>query len=209
LVDVGSTTTDIVPFRGGRVAARCVTDAERLATGELVYTGIARTPLAAITREIPFIGRRVGVMAEFFATAADAHRLAGSLPEGADLHPAADGRGKNAEQSRARLARMIGMDAAAANEESWRLLAEAFIRCQIRQIEKGVELVLSGMPVAPDAVLVGAGSGRNLAAEIARRLGHPYFAFETLVPLATPELGPAAADIAPSVAIALLLSGEA
>src|SRR5438309_1570695 len=82
------------------VAARGASDAERLATGELVYTGIARTPLAALARELPFAGRRIGVMAEFFASAADMHRLAGSLPDGADLHPAADGRGKSLAESR-------------------------------------------------------------------------------------------------------------
>ena len=36
LVDMGSTTTDIVPIVAGAVAARGYTDAERLATGELL-----------------------------------------------------------------------------------------------------------------------------------------------------------------------------
>ncbi len=113
LVDIGSTTTDIIPFRAGRIAARGTTDTERLTTGELAYVGIARTPLAAVARHVPFAGRSVAVMAEFFATSADAHRVAGTLPEGADLHPTADGRGKTPAESRARLARMIGMDEAA------------------------------------------------------------------------------------------------
>src|SRR5205807_5576521 len=105
LLDIGSTTTDIVPVIAGSIAARGLTDGERLATGELLYSGIVRTPLAAMARFAPFGGRSVGVMAELFATSADAHRLAGSLPEGADLHPAADGRGKTVTESRARPAR--------------------------------------------------------------------------------------------------------
>src|SRR5262249_53717565 len=119
LLDIGSTTTDIVPFRAGRVAARGLTDAERLATGELLYTGLVRTPLMALARTAPFAGRAVGVMAELFATIADAHRLAGTLPENGDLHPSADGRGKSLPESRARLARMIGMDAAEASDAAW------------------------------------------------------------------------------------------
>src|SRR4051794_19144332 len=135
LVDIGSTTTDIVPVVAGAIAARGLTDGDRLATGELLYSGIVRTPLTAMTRFAPFGGCSVGVMAELFATAADAHRLAGTLPEGADLQATADGRGKTPDESRARLARMIGRDAADATEAAWRRLAEFFVHEQARQIE--------------------------------------------------------------------------
>jgi probable H4MPT-linked C1 transfer pathway protein len=207
LLDIGSTTTDIVPVVAGTIAARGLTDAERLATGELLYSGIVRTPLAAIARFAPFDGCMVGVMAELFATAADAHRLAGTLPEGADLHPAADGRGKTAEESRARLARMIGRDAGDATERSWQRLAEFFVREQARQIEEAVELVLSGTSLPDAAPIIGAGSGRHLAAELARRLSRRYLAFdETVRTGATLEAAPA--DLAPAVSVALLLQGS-
>jgi probable H4MPT-linked C1 transfer pathway protein len=208
LVDIGSTTTDLVPFRHGRVAACGSADAERLVTGELVYSGVVRTPLAAVAREVPFAGRKVAIMAEFFATIADAHRLLGTLPPGADLHATADGRGKGIAESRARLARMIGMDAAGASDEAWRRLAGAFVRAQTRQIESALELVLSASDLTAEAPLVGAGVGRFLAAEIARRFGRPYRGFETLVPAATPALAAVAASIAPAVAVAMLLGGD-
>src|SRR2546422_11774673 len=44
LIDVGSTTTDIVPIVGGVPAALGRTDPERLREQELVYTGALRTP---------------------------------------------------------------------------------------------------------------------------------------------------------------------
>lgn len=206
LVDIGSTTTDIVPFRVGRVAARGASDAERLASGELLYTGIVRTPLAAVARSVPFAGGPMGVMAELFATMADAHRLAGTLPEGADLHEAADGRGKSLAESRVRLARMIGMDAAAASDAAWRGLAETFLRRQAGQLEEAAALVLSAIALPPEAPVIGAGSGRFLAAELARRLRRPYRAVEEMLPVAALALAPAAADIAPAVAVALLLA---
>lgn len=206
LVDIGSTTTDIVPFTGGRVAARGATDVERLATGELAYTGVVRTPLAAIAQEVPFGGRAVGVMAEFFAAAADAHRLAGTLPEGADLHATADGRGKSLPESRARLARMIGMDAGAASETAWRGLAEAFIRRQTATIELAIDRVLSGSELPGDAPVIGAGIGRFLAEQLARRFGRPYRDFGDTIAAASPRLRSLASDIAPAVAVALLLS---
>lgn len=206
LIDIGSTTTDIVPFVEGRVAARGTTDVERLATGELVYTGVARTPLAAVAQEVPFGGRMVGVMAEFFATAADAHRLAGTLPDGADLHATADNRGKSLPQSRARLARMIGMDAGAAPESVWCRLAEVFIRRQTSLIETALDRVLSGSDLPAGAPVIGAGTGRFLAAEIARRFQRPYRDFGDTIAAANPRLRALASDIAPAVAVALLLS---
>jgi len=205
LLDIGSTTTDIVPFIAGAVVARGMTDADRLASGELVYTGIVRTPLMAVAQRVPFEGRELGVMAEYFATAADAHRLAGTLPEGADLHPAADGRGKSPAESRARLARMIGMDAAAAADDAWQRLAEAFIRRQTAQIEAAVEGVLAAVDLASAAPVIGAGTGRFLAAEIARCLGRPYRSFESAVAV-PPSLAALVADIAPAAAVALLRS---
>jgi probable H4MPT-linked C1 transfer pathway protein len=206
LVDIGSTTTDIIPFRAGRIAARGTTDTERLTTGELAYVGIARTPLAAVARHVPFDGRLVGVMAEFFATSADAHRVAGTLPDGADLHPTADGRGKTPAESRARLARIIGMDEAAAPEWAWHRLADTFIRHQTRQIEEAVDLVLSGVELPATAPLFGAGVGRFLVGEIARRLGRPYRGIEDIIPMASSDFASRASDIAPAVAVALLLS---
>ena len=90
--DIGSTTTDLVPFARGESRHRGATDAERLAESELIYTGAVRTPLMAVAQSIPFRGRPQGVMAEYFATIADAHRVRGALPEGLDLHETADRR---------------------------------------------------------------------------------------------------------------------
>jgi probable H4MPT-linked C1 transfer pathway protein len=203
LVDIGSTTTDLVPFSGGKIAARGYDDAARLVAGELVYTGIVRTPVMAMARTLPFAGAEIGVMAEYFATSGDVHRLTRALPEGADLHPTADNRGKSLAESRARLARMIGRDAASAPEEAWEALAFALTGRQLFQLECAAERVLSAVALSADAPLVGAGVGRFLALELARRLRRPYRDFASLV--AVPEaLAAASSDAAPAVAVALL-----
>jgi probable H4MPT-linked C1 transfer pathway protein len=62
-VDIGSTTTDLTPVRGGRVRARAQDDAGRLVSGELVYTGVVRTPVMALARVAPFAGHSVPLMA--------------------------------------------------------------------------------------------------------------------------------------------------
>src|SRR5579884_2539286 len=45
VIDIGSTTTDIVPLLDGRPMPQGRTDSERLGCSELVYTGVRRTPL--------------------------------------------------------------------------------------------------------------------------------------------------------------------
>ena len=48
LIDLGTTTCDIIPIIDGKPATRGTTDPERLAAGELVYSGVERTPLFAL-----------------------------------------------------------------------------------------------------------------------------------------------------------------
>lgn len=207
LVDMGSSTTDIVPLVRGQVAAVGNTDFQRLAQSELVYTGLARTPLMALAESVPFMGKQVGVMAEHFATSADAHRLAGSLPKDADLLPAADGGGKTDEDSARRIARMVGCDLGDAGMAAWRELAEFFIARQEEKLLAACGEVISRAGLRGDAPVIGAGSGRGIIAELAGKLERPYRDFAELLP---PGIAPGsydgekAAACAPAVAVAWL-----
>ena len=55
-IDIGSTTADLIPIVAGRVAALGYSDAERLASGELVYTGMTRSFVMALASRAPFRG---------------------------------------------------------------------------------------------------------------------------------------------------------
>ena len=78
---IGSTTTDLVPIVEGAVAAaRGYTDAERLAAGELVYTGLVRSFVMALAERAPFAGRWSPLINENFATMADVYRILGKCP---------------------------------------------------------------------------------------------------------------------------------
>jgi (4-(4-[2-(gamma-L-glutamylamino)ethyl]phenoxymethyl)furan-2-yl)methanamine synthase len=204
LVDIGSTTTDLVPLRRGQVAAEGVDDAGRLARGELVYRGVVRTPVMAIAAHVALEGERVGVMAELFATAADVFRLTGELPADADQQPTPDGRGKSAAESRARLARMVGRDAASAPDAVWDGLARHIARRLLREIAAAARAVAARAGLPPRAPVIGAGIGRFLAAALAERLGRPYRAYESVIPAADAEIAALAASCAPAAAVALL-----
>ncbi|HYB08632.1 MAG TPA: hydantoinase/oxoprolinase family protein [Alphaproteobacteria bacterium] len=205
LLDIGSTTTDVIPFRDGQVRARGTDDATRMTHDELVYTGVVRTPVMAVARQLSFAGEHVGVMAEHFATMADVYRVTGQLPSHADQHPSADGRGKSVSESRARLARMIGFDFAMASDLAWSALAHQIAARQLEALEAACHRVLSAFLPAPDAPIVGAGVGRFIGEELASRLRRPYRSVAALIP-AEPAVAEAAADCAPSAAVALLLA---
>ena len=203
LVDIGSTTTDIIPIAGGQVVARAATDAGRLATGELVYQGVVRTPLCGIAQRIEFAGAAANVMNEWFATTADIYRLTGELAPQYDLHPSADQGPKTDAASRTRLARMIGRDAHEASPAAWRRFAQRWRELQLREIGVNVARVTAAHPGLAAAPLVGAGCGRFLVAALAREEARGYIDFGTLA--GAPESRSEwAATCAPSVAVALL-----
>lgn len=207
LMDMGSTTTDIVPFAGKVVRFRAYSDAERLESGELVYTGVTRTPVMALAAALPFGGRMVPLMAEHFATSADIHRLCGTLPGDADLHPAADGGPKTQEASARRLLRMVGRDLGPATFAEAEALAVHAAEVQLGRIHAALAQVLSADTVPADAPLVGAGVGRFLVERLARRMDRAYRDAGHLL-AGGPMLAAEAADCAPAVAVACLAIHE-
>lgn len=206
LVDIGSTTTDIAPVDGGKVLARGRSDSERLVNNELVYTGIVRTPVMALASIVDFEGQTQGVMAEVFATMADAYRVAGLLPEDADDFPAADNGGKTPQDSARRLARMLGRDVESAPFDAWQRFAGTLVAIQTAQIAEALIRGIDRASLNSQAPLVGAGCGRFLVEAIARRLQRAYVDFADLVPVdATARHS--AAICAPAVAVAVLAAG--
>jgi probable H4MPT-linked C1 transfer pathway protein len=222
LADIGSTTADLLVLRGGAVLARGYTDYERLRYEELVYSGVVRTSLMALAPAAPLEGEWIGLMAEHFATAADVYRLTGELPGHADQSAAADGGAKTAEASARRIARLLGRDADSLDAAAWRRLAGHFRERQLARLLDACQRQLSRGLLEAGAPLIGAGVGRFLVQELARRLGRPYLDFADLLP-ATLQAAPheaqglpcaeawraALADCAPAVAVACLAAGQA
>jgi probable H4MPT-linked C1 transfer pathway protein len=202
-IDMGSTTTDIIPIVGGAIAARGYKDDERLATGELVYAGLVRSLVFASASRAPVAGAWTPLMNDDFANMADVHRIIGDLPDGADQQATTDGRDKSVAASRMRLARMVGCDAHDRADSAWLGLARWFAEAQLREIADAVSQVLSGAALNADAPIIAAGIGRNVLREISRRFGRAHCDFGELI-AAAPSSQAAAADFAPAAALALL-----
>ena len=203
LIDIGTTTADLIPFRNGRVASFGYSDAERLQTGELVYTGVVRTPVMAIAQDATFRELKQRIAAERFATMSDVYRLTGELPEDADPYPTADQRGKSREESAQRLARMLGMDASDATIADWVALANDFAGRQLSLLQGAATQVLAAASVPAAAPIVGAGCGRFLVRRLAGTFGRRYLDFSDLIN-ADPGAREMAARCAPAVAVAIL-----
>jgi probable H4MPT-linked C1 transfer pathway protein len=198
-LDVGSTTTDVIPIVAGRVAARGRTDPARLRTGELVYTGALRTPVCAIVRSVPLRGRPCRVAAEHFAVAADVHLWLGRIDEDQYTCETPDGRGRSRPEAAARLARMVCADMEMLRPRDITAIAEHAARAQVRQIAAGVRQLMQRLGPACPRVAVFAGQGTFLARAAAEAAG--------LAPRdMAEEVGAAMARSAPAAAVAYLLA---
>ena len=211
LVDIGSTTTDLIAFRGGVVLTTSRSDAQRLASGELVYHGVVRTPLCALARRIGWRGEQLNVMNEFFATTADVYRLTGELDPAHDQQPSADQMAKDRTATCARLARMIGLDARDGSDEEWLALARDWRAQQIVELRGQLDRVSAAFGLRAPALLVGAGCGAFLLRELAppgwRCLSYGRDIVRVAAP-AAPGAREWAEVCAPSVAVAALFDRD-
>lgn len=196
LVDVGTTTTDIIPITDGRVVAVGRTDPERLASSELVYTGALRTPAEAIASHVPLGETPAGVSAEGFALAGDVHVWRGDLDPIDYVCPTPDGRPATREFAGERLARLVCADRDMLDEAAVSRIAEALARAQVRRIQAAIQRVLEPHRSIRVAVVTGLGAFLGVAA--VQGSGLP------VVPLSS-ELGEAGGRCAPAVSVALLL----
>ncbi|MBS0208451.1 MAG: H4MPT-linked C1 transfer pathway protein [Planctomycetes bacterium] len=200
LVDIGSTTSDLIPIVAGRVNSSGQTDPARLATGELVYTGVRRTPICALVERLPWHGQTCHVAAELFATTADAWLLLEQLPEEHDRCDTADGRPFTREAAHDRLARMICADRALFSRDDARRAAETVAAAQQRLLVGALRQVLDRQSQHPERVLL-SGEGEFLV----RRVVAEVLPATPIVSLGE-HLGPDVSRAAPAHAVAVLAS---
>lgn len=206
-VDMGSTTTDVIAIVGGKPCPHGLTDGDRLATGELIYTGLTRTDVSVVASEARLHNRTQRLAAGGFATMADVYRIVGRLPDDVDQHQTADGRGTSLEESLARFARCFGHDRADATYEDWREVAGEIADKQMHEILVAIGEVRTATPMPDGAPIVAAGIGSDAVAALARELNRPSRAFGDLIPVAE-DCRTWATRCAPAAAVALLAARD-
>ena len=193
LLDIGTTTTDLIPIAGRAVAASGRTDPERLANGELLYLGAVRTPVEAIVHEVPVASSMAGVSAEGFALSGDVHFWTGDLA--ADDYQCAtpDGRPVSREFTRERLARIVCADRELLDDHAIGRIAAHVADAQVAR----TAAALHRLRTSPDIPVVTAGIGAFIGERAARRIDAPFKSLAV-------TLGVDAARAAPAAAVAIL-----
>lgn len=171
LADMGSTTTDLVPVRDGSVGSGARTDLERLRAGELVYTGLLRTPVAALVREVEAGGTTVPVAAERFAVSGDAHLWLGHIDAEAYRAETPDGRPPDRDSAGRRLARMLCSDPDELGREGIDAVARAAVEAQARAVVGAVRRQRDRRDAGLPARALVTGAGAEVLASCLRRAG--------------------------------------
>jgi probable H4MPT-linked C1 transfer pathway protein len=172
IIDVGSTTTSIIPVIDGHVSAAGKTDLEKLMNGELVYTGSLRTNIAAIVNSIPVRGSVARVSSELFAQSGDIHLVLGNITEKEYSVETADGRGKTRMEALARLARVVCADTEMLTEQEIVQIATYIHSKQVGHIAEGLSQVYNRIKPRAKAKIkaVVTGLGKNFLARKATQL---------------------------------------
>ena len=169
LVDIGSTTTDVIPLWEGRPVSKGLTDSGRLAAGELLYTGVRRTPVSALLGQMTVAELGHAVAAELFATMHDVYLVLG-LARGEPLNcDTADGRPATRAAAHARLARMSCHDVARFSWGRARRFAREILRYQRSIVEAAINKVAARLPQSPGTIVL-SGIGDSLAGAALRCL---------------------------------------
>ena len=195
LVDIGSTTTDIIPLNHGVPSTYGTTDWDRLQMRELVYVGVRRTPVCAVWSD--------QTCAELFATTEDVYTLLGLLPEGPDNRDTADGRPQTTDHALARLARMLGADREQLSDDHIIHFATRVHAEVRRRLVEACRAVYYDAQSPPELrTLIVSGAGEFLARQVATE-AFPSVGYKQIVSL-NDELGPSVSACAPAYAVAVL-----
>jgi (4-(4-[2-(gamma-L-glutamylamino)ethyl]phenoxymethyl)furan-2-yl)methanamine synthase len=196
LIDIGTTSSDLIPIIGGEVVATGHTDPERLLTGELVYSGALRTPAEAVAQVVPLWGGQAGVSADGFALIGDAHLWRGRLRGDDYTCRAPDGRPATRVFAGERLARMVCADRDMLDDAAIDAIATALAEAQVRTLVQALQRLRARWPSITLAVVTGLGD--FIGEEAAHSAG--------LDTVSLAERVGAASRTAPAAAVASLLS---
>jgi hypothetical protein len=205
LIDVGSTTTDLIPVRGGEPCPVERTDTGRLQSGELVYTGVLRTPPASLTEVVPLRGDSCRVAPEHFTNMGDAYLILGAIAAEDYTVPTPDGRGRSREDAMRRLARLVCADLDQIGPAAVESMARFLRDRQVDRLAQAIGQVLSRSGGAALTTAISAGAGAFLAEEAARRAGLDAIRLARIVPNVQGDRWDRAA---PAAALAVLMASE-
>jgi probable H4MPT-linked C1 transfer pathway protein len=198
LIDIGSTTTDIIPLQNGKCEAIGKSDIERMIAGELVYAGVERTPVSSIASALPYRGEHVPIASELFATTRDVYLTLGDLPpQPSDLNTA-NGKPATKSYSRDRLAHLFCLDRETFEDRNALEAAEAVDRQLTARVATALAQVTGRFDEQLETVIV-SGQGEFFIRRLLERLR-----IKCRIVSLEQELGSSISRCAPAHALAVL-----
>jgi probable H4MPT-linked C1 transfer pathway protein len=206
LVDVGSTTCDVIPISHGKVVAQGYTDTERLFARELIYTGCERTPVCSLVSSVPFRNRECPVARELFATTLDVYLLLGETEERPPDVDTVDGRPATRDFALARMARCVCADPLEFNEADGIAMADYVATEQGEFLRDAIEEVLAYHGFGEETKIILSGHGDQVFQRAASGFGD--FEGREVIRLAS-LIGAQGARVGPAYALAHLAKSSA
>lgn len=177
LIDIGSTTCDIIPF--GKEIKHAKSDLERIYKNQLIYLGFLRTPVNAICREVPYKGRMVKIASENFAIAADVYNilLGGKIDYSVETP---DGRGKSIKDSERRIARLLCSDVEEIGEKAIYDICRHVAEEQINYTAEKIKSVAGNKKIKNKRAYI-SGVGEFLAEKACKRAKIEYLKLSRII----------------------------
>ena len=165
-VDMGSTTTDIIPVKDKDILAS-KTDFERLKRRELLYFGMLRTPSFYLIKD--------NCSSEFFSIVADAMRIVGLIDEDAYICETPDGRGKGIHECMQRLARQFCADVSEVGEEFVINQAEKIVQEMVDRVADALKEKRASYGID---LAIGCGIGEEIIRRACKKAKLEYLSLE-------------------------------
>jgi len=140
MVDMGSTTTDIIPIVDGK-AVSGKTDLDRLMNNELLYVGTLRTPLSFLGNKIEFRKTTTNVSSEYFAITGDVSVILGKVTEDEYTCDTPDGKPADKKSSLVRISKVLCSDLNQISVEEAESIAKEYYKIWTGLIKENVETV--------------------------------------------------------------------
>ncbi|MAR63545.1 MAG: hypothetical protein CMP43_00920 [Rickettsiales bacterium] len=162
IIDFGSTTTDFICIKDGMINNIGVDDLSRLSEGELIYTGVMRTPLFSIQNKINYKSSIYYIIPELFSSTSDLYRVNNFINKNFDVDDEADHQGKSLTKSLVRISRSFAIDYKKKNHRLLIDLSKILIKKQIKTIEENIKILKEKKNYKKNVPIFFSGIGRPI-----------------------------------------------
>ena len=162
IIDFGSTTTDFICIKNGKIMNKAFNDFKRLSNGEILYTGLMRTPLFAIKKNVKYKSKNISIIPEYFSNTSDIYRINKKIKKEFDIDDETDFSDKNVIGSYKRIARSFGMDYHFKDKLFIKKLSENIMNEQLNMIYENTEKLLKKFNMKKKSLIILSGIGQEV-----------------------------------------------